>query len=246
MIIGSKLFFFENLPSTNTYAIDLLKENMLPEGAIIQTNFQLAGRGYSSNKWESEDGKNLLISIVIYPTFINAEDQFSISMTISLGICDFLEQIIPVCAIKWPNDIYVLNDKIAGILIESSISGTKIEYSIAGIGLNINQMSFSKNIPNPTSLSLITGNNYNIQECLNMLACALDKRYKQLISGDTSGIKNEYVSKLYRLNKWSEFKDEKGLFTGRINSINEEGRLVVERTNGNKTDYAFKEVEFIL
>jgi BirA family biotin operon repressor/biotin-[acetyl-CoA-carboxylase] ligase len=245
MIIGSKIKFFENLPSTNTYAIGLLKENRLSEGTIIQTNFQSAGRGYSSNKWESEDSKNLLISIVLYPTFINAENQFSISMAISLGICDFLEQFIPACTIKWPNDIYVKNDKIAGILIESSIAGEIIEYTIAGIGLNINQTEFSKNIPNPTSLSMITGVNYNIQEILKRLALTIDKRYKELISGETVRIKNEYVLKLYRLNEWSDFKDEEGLFTGRLLSVNDEGKLIIERMDNITSDYAFKEIEFI-
>lgn len=246
MIIGSKIIYLENLPSTNTYAFDLLKETRLPEGAIIQTNYQSAGRGYSSNKWESDDGKNLLFSIVLYPSFINAEDQFSISMAISLGICDFLEQIISDCTIKWPNDIYVLNDKIAGILIESTITGEKMENTIAGIGLNINQTVFSKNIPNPISLRLVTGIDYDIKVCLRNLCITIDKRYKQLISGDMTRIKEEYISKLYRFNKWSEFKDEKGLFRGRILNVNEEGRLLIEKTDGIKSKYAFKEVEFII
>jgi len=136
MIIGSDLLFFEDLPSTNTYTTGLLKKNILKEGTIVYTNYQSAGKGYSGNKWESEVGKNLLISIVLFPSFISPQDQFLISMTISLGICDFLERFIPLCSIKWPNDIYVNNDKIAGILIESTIIGNKIGYTIAGIGLH--------------------------------------------------------------------------------------------------------------
>ena len=89
MIIGSKLFFFENLPSTNAKAACLLKNESLPEGAIVFTNYQSAGRGQQGNKWESEDGKNLLISVVFFPTMINPSGQFFISMTVSLGICDF-------------------------------------------------------------------------------------------------------------------------------------------------------------
>lgn len=246
MIIGSNILFFENLPSTNTQAADLLKEDRLPEGTIIQTNFQTAGRGYSSNKWESVENKNLLISIIIYPSFIKPEDQFSISMAISLGISDFLEQYIPLCSIKWPNDIYVMNDKIAGILIESAITGDKIEYTIAGIGLNINQMAFSKQIPNPVSLGQITGTVYDLKICLGKLAASLDKRYKQLISGDTEKIRNEYVSKLYRLNEWSLFKDEKEKYEGRILSVSSDGKLIIERPDNKKSEYAFKEIEFIL
>src|SRR5665648_1178797 len=143
MIIGSKLYFFENLPSTNTYAAKLLKKNKLPEGTVVYTNYQSAGRGQTGNIWESEDGKNLLVSIVLFPSFIIPACQFLISITLSLGICDFLKRYIPACAIKWPNDIYVNNDKIAGILIENSVMEGVIESSIAGIGLNINCLLYT-------------------------------------------------------------------------------------------------------
>jgi BirA family biotin operon repressor/biotin-[acetyl-CoA-carboxylase] ligase len=245
MIIGSKLIFSKNLPSTNSHAIDLLKETRLPEGTIVHTNYQTAGRGYSTNKWDSEDSKNLLISIVLYPSFIKPEDQFLISMTISLGICDFLEQHIPSCTIKWPNDIYVVNDKIAGILIESAISGEILEYTIVGIGLNINQTRFSPQIPNPASLRLITGTEYETAACLKQLSESIDKRYKQLIGGRRN-IKNEYISRLFRLNSWSEFKDEKEMFTARILSITDEGKLILEKKDSKTTEYAFKEVEYII
>ena len=238
--------FFKNLPSTNTYAADLLKKNNLQEGTIIYTNYQPEGRGYSGTKWESEDGKNLLISILLFPSFINPEDQFNISMTISLGICDFLMRDIPDCSIKWPNDIYVNNDKIAGILIESSVSGNQIESTVAGIGLNINQEKFISNAPNPVSLTLLTGRSYDLISCINQLATDIDKRYKQLIAGNSEEIKKEYVSKLYRLNEWCEFRDNKEIYTGRVLTIGEYGRIKIEKQNGEINSYSFKEIEFIL
>lgn len=244
MIIGSNLMFFENLPSTNTHAADLLKKNNLQEGTIIYTNYQPEGRGYSGNRWESEDGKNLLTSIVLFPSFINPEDQFNISMTISLGICDFLIRNIPDCSIKWPNDIYVNNDKIAGILIENSISGDRIENTIAGIGLNINQEKFS-DAPNPVSLRILTGKSFVLNTCLNQLSKDLDKRYKQLIAGSPDQINIEYNSKLYRLNQWFKFRDSKGIKTGRILSTGEYGRLKIESQDGKQNEYNFKEIEFI-
>lgn len=246
MIIGSNLLFFENLPSTNTHIADLLKENNLPEGTIVYTNYQSEGRGYSGNKWESENGKNLLFSILLFPSFINTEDQFLISMTISLGICDFLLRFIPDCSIKWPNDIYVNNDKIAGILIESSVIGNKIESTIAGIGLNINQEKFISTAPNPVSLRMLTGMSYDLSACMNKLGTDLDKRYKQLIAGNSGLIKKEYVSKLYRLNKWCEFRDIKGICTGRILAVGDTGLIKIEKRNRKICEYAFKEIEFIL
>jgi len=246
MIIGSKKLFFRNLPSTNSHAALLLKEKKLPEGTIIHTNFQKAGKGYSGNKWESEDSKNLLFSIIIYPSFVKAPDQFYVSMSISLGICDFLQGIIPGCSVKWPNDIYIKNDKIAGILIESTIIADKIESSIVGIGLNVNQQKFITDAPNPVSISQISGMIYDLEIIMKGLATDIDRRYKQLIAGEMAEIKNEYISNLYRLNEWSLYRDITGIFSGRILTIGEFGSLIIERPDLGIRTYAFKEIEFIL
>jgi BirA family transcriptional regulator, biotin operon repressor / biotin---[acetyl-CoA-carboxylase] ligase len=246
MIIGSNYIFIENLPSTNTYSISVLRNQLVREGTVIHTNFQSAGRGQPGSKWESEDGKNLLFSIILYPTVIDASDQFIISMAISLGISDFLAGEIPQCRIKWPNDIYIVNDKIAGILIENSIMASQIENSVAGIGLNVNQDRFGPGIPNPVSMKMITGRVYNTGECLREVTSHLDKRYKQVISGSHDGLRQEYVSRLYRLNEWSDFRDKKGKFSGKILTVTNNGRLQIERKSGSKSEYAFKEVEFLL
>jgi BirA family transcriptional regulator, biotin operon repressor / biotin---[acetyl-CoA-carboxylase] ligase len=246
MIIGSNLLFFESLPSTNSYTADILKKDKLPEGTIIYTNFQQAGRGYSKNSWESEDGKNLLISVVLFPSFLKPADQFYLSMSVSLGICDFLNRYVRECSIKWPNDIYVNNDKIAGILIECNITGNKIDSAITGIGLNINQVKFLSDAPNPVSLRMVSGNIYDLTTALKNLSTDLDKRYKQLISGDLSKLQEEYISDLYRFNSWNEFSDAEGPFTGRIISLGDYGRIKVEKRNGKICEYGFKELEFIL
>jgi BirA family biotin operon repressor/biotin-[acetyl-CoA-carboxylase] ligase len=246
MIIGSDLLFFENLPSTNSYAAVLLKRESPKEGTIVYTNFQTAGKGYSGNSWESEDGKNLLISIILYPDFINPSEQFSISMAISLGICDFLMRYIPGCSVKWPNDIYIYNDKIAGILIESAIIADKFEYSIAGIGLNINQEKFISPALNPVSLKQISGKTFDLHISLAQLAADLDSRYKQLIASDNVQIRKEYELMLYRLNNWSDFRDINGIFTGRILGIGDYGSLKIETRDSIIREYSFKEVEFIL
>jgi BirA family transcriptional regulator, biotin operon repressor / biotin---[acetyl-CoA-carboxylase] ligase len=245
MIIGSKYIFIEKLTSTNTYAHQLLLTDDLPEGTIFRTGFQSAGRGQMGNKWESENGKNLLFSIVLYPSMILPSEQFLISMTISLGICDFLKRNSNNCTIKWPNDIYMNNDKIAGILIEHYVIGNEIKSTIAGIGLNINQDKFISGAPNPISLKMITGREHDLDLSLNQLLSDLDKRYKQLIAGNFNQVRKEYILQLYRLNEWSDFKDLNGIFKGRIISVTEEGRLQIERGNGVINEYLFKEVEFI-
>jgi BirA family transcriptional regulator, biotin operon repressor / biotin---[acetyl-CoA-carboxylase] ligase len=244
MIIGSGLIFSENLSSTNLHAAALLKHGNPAEGTIVHTNFQTAGKGQMGNSWESEDGKNLLISIILYPVFIKADQQFVLSEVVSLGITDFLSSFLPDVFIKWPNDIYFFNDKIAGILIENSIMQDEIESSIAGIGLNINQERFVSGAPNPTSLRILTGKNHDLSECLKSLAAAIDKRYKQLLKGENSVIDKEYITSMYRYGSWNKYSDDKGLFEGRITGVTPSGKLLVEDRKGKIREYGFKEVDF--
>lgn len=246
MVIGSKIIFISSLTSTNTYAIRLLGSEKPQEGTIISTDFQSAGRGQPGNKWESEEGKNLLFSLILYPEMIKPQEQFFVSMAISLGINDFLSQQTADSSIKWPNDIYVGNDKIAGILIESSVMGEKVGYMVAGIGLNINQENFMSNAPNPVSLKQITGKDYVVGKCLEKLAAGLDKRYIELRDGKAKNIREDYISKLYRFNEWAMFRDNTGEFTGKITSVGSDGGLHVEKRSGKMMIYYFKEIEFIL
>ena len=245
MIIGSKYIFRKNLPSTNSYAAKLLKNDSVQEGTIIYTDFQTAGRGQVGNGWESEEGKNLLISLILYPLMIIPSDQFVFSQIISLGICDYLQQHADNVSIKWPNDVYVNNDKIAGILIEISIIRNEIENVIAGIGLNINQKVFKSDALNPVSLSMVTGIDYNTEECLINLAPNLDRRYKQLLQEKRREIDDEYLKNLYRAGQWCDFSDSNGIFEGKIVSVTRDGRLQIEDHRGRIYEYSYKEVSFI-
>ncbi len=246
MVIGSKIIFEKHLPSTNTYAIKLLASERPPEGTIIRTDFQSAGRGQPGNKWESEEGKNLLFSIVLYPNQISPGDQFIVSMTVSLGILDFVGAHASCSTIKWPNDIYVKDDKIAGILIESSTMGNRLQHMIAGIGLNINQDEFHSNARNPISLKQVTGNEYNLDSCLDELCYTIDERYNRLKKGESANLVSEYHSVLYRSHEWTEFVDETGVFTGMIKKVGSDGRITIEKESGGIKHYYFKEVEFML
>jgi BirA family biotin operon repressor/biotin-[acetyl-CoA-carboxylase] ligase len=246
MIIGSRFIFCKDIESTNTYATGLLQSESVTEGTIIYTNYQSAGRGQKGNRWESEDGKNLLFSTVLYPRIIRPKDQFIISIFISLGICDFLKMLITDCKIKWPNDIYAGDDKIAGILIENSIISDAIINSVAGIGLNLNQEEFPEELPNPVSLKILTRKEYDPDYCLKQLAGCLDLRYKQVISGSWDELRNQYISSLYQLNTWRRFRSEKGILEGRIVSVTESGCLRIEEKAGNTREFLFKEIDFCI
>jgi BirA family transcriptional regulator, biotin operon repressor / biotin---[acetyl-CoA-carboxylase] ligase len=245
MIIGSKRIFFKKLTSTNSYIIKLMSARPLPEGTIVHAGFQSAGKGQKGNQWESEENKNLIFSILLYPSTIHPAEQFYISMTISLGLCDYLERQIEGCKIKWPNDIYIKNDKIAGILIENSIMADEIKYSITGIGLNINQERFTSGALNPVSLKILTGIDYNLNIELDTLSADLDARYNQLINKNFIQIKNDYVSHLYRLNEWSDFSDMSGQFKGRLIAVSDDGKVKIEEDNGRIREYS-NNLQFLL
>ncbi|MDX9725240.1 MAG: biotin--[acetyl-CoA-carboxylase] ligase [Bacteroidales bacterium] len=244
MIIGSDYIFLESVGSTNTHASACIDAGHVPEGTVFYAGFQTGGRGQMGSRWESEKGKNLLFSVVLYPSMLQPSDQFVISMFISLGLIDFVGSYIPCCTVKWPNDIYAGNDKIAGILIENTLLGSSISSTVAGIGININQETFPGYLKNPVSLRLLTGSGYDILTCLKEVAACLDKRYKQVISGDVLSIREKYVSSLYGLDEWRRYRSRNGEFTGRIISVSDQGLLRIE-TEGEVRDYAFKEVEFI-
>ncbi|MBN2863080.1 MAG: biotin--[acetyl-CoA-carboxylase] ligase [Bacteroidales bacterium] len=245
MIIGSKLLYYKTLTSTNTKALLFLKNEDLPEGTVIHTAFQTSGKGQAGRRWESEEGKNLLLSIILYPESVIPEKQFIISVVISLGICDLLDRYHPDCRIKWPNDIYIKNNKIAGILIENSVSGSTIKSSVAGIGLNINQFIFPEDIPNPTSLKLATGKEYDTATVMKELLSDLDIRYKQMLYGSWEGLREEYITRLYMLNKWGTYKSSARIFNGKITGVSEQGQIIIEDRKGKIEQFSFREIHYV-
>lgn len=245
MTIGSKIIYIQQLTSTNSYAFSLLAKLHPREGTIIHAGFQTAGRGQQGNRWESESGKNLLFSIILYPTIISPERQFILSMVMSLGITDFLSRHLKGSFIKWPNDIYVNNDKIAGMLIENTLVSDEIENSVTGIGMNVNQGEFPEEARNAVSMKMLTGKEYDLNECLRELAADLDRRYNQLQKRDYDILKDEYLSRLLRFMEWHDYKDQSEIFTGRIVSVEDDGKLNIEKKSGTESGYYFKEIEFI-
>ena len=162
-----QFFYLKEVDSTNRYLRRLLLEETLSEGSLVVTDFQQAGRGQVGNVWESEDGKNLLFSLLIYPHFLPVNRQFLISQIVSLSVKEVLELYIEGVQIKWPNDIYWKDRKICGILIEHDLMGEWLSQSIIGVGINVNQKEFRSDAPNPVSLLQITGKTYDRRKLLS-------------------------------------------------------------------------------
>ncbi len=245
-IIGNKIIALLSVDSTNDYARALLENEAPGEGTVIVAGDQKKGRGYGASTWHSKRGKNLLFSIILCPEFISANTQFLISKVISLGICDYLCSYVSDVSIKWPNDIYVDDRKISGILIENDLMGSSMKNSIVGIGLNINQEKFPKDIPNPVSLSQMIEKNLVLKEELRKVTGFLEKRYQMLARGMVDKIQKDYHSRLFRLNEMSWYRNSGEPFKAKIIGVSDYGQLILENQSGKTLEYNFKEVEFLL
>ena len=245
-IIGNNIINLEVIDSTNNYAIKKLRENLTIDGTIVRAKAQELGRGQVNNSWESAPAKNLTLSLILFPEFLPVKYQFLLSKVVTLAICELLDQYVEEVAIKWPNDIYVGNKKIAGILIENSIMGSKLSNSVVGMGLNINQEEFLSNAPNPISLFQLTNREFEVEEVFQQLIDRLNIWYNRLLNGELKEIDMCFLERMYRLNQWCKYRDDEGDFIGQILGVNQIGQLIILKENGTKKAYQFKEVEFIL
>jgi BirA family biotin operon repressor/biotin-[acetyl-CoA-carboxylase] ligase len=229
-----KIVHIDETDSTNRW----MKENGSGDMVVV-ADYQTAGRGCGTNRWESERGKNLLFSILLHPVDIPVSRQFHISMAISLAILDSLEQLIGDVSIKWPNDIYWRNGKLGGILIENRLQGGSIKDCIIGVGLNVNQEHFVSDAPNPVSLKQIHGEETERTQLLGDILA----RFEQYLLSD---VKAPYLSRLYRRKGFHPYIDKSGAFMAELVDVEDDGHLILRDEAGRNRCYAFKEVSFVI
>jgi BirA family transcriptional regulator, biotin operon repressor / biotin---[acetyl-CoA-carboxylase] ligase len=242
LFFGKNVVFVPQCHSTNTLLIELAQKTNQPEGTLVITHTQTQGRGQRGNSWEAEPGKNLTFSFLLRPHFLSANEQFYLNMAVSLGLHDFLfEKISSPVKIKWPNDLMVLEKKIAGILIENSLATQAIQQSVVGIGLNVNQRTFS--IDTATSMWLETNSEYAIAHELNLLLEKLEIRYLQLRSKKNDLLRADYLKNLFRMEEEHEFVSAGQHFLGTIEGIDIAGKLKIN-SKGKDLYFGLKEISF--
>lgn len=249
-----RVHWLNTIDSTNLEAFRNIEK--ASDITVWGADFQTAGRGQRGNKWESEKGLNLTFSILFKPLNVKAVNQFLISQITTLGILSYLQTHNIIAKIKWPNDIYVNDKKLCGILIENIISSDNLSASIVGIGVNLNQKEFRSDAPNPTSLILEVSENSNGNVDTFIVRDEFDKLLRHIISfyemlDSDSGrdyIESEYHNSLYRLEECHQFVDlrDNSLFEGRILGVNDKALLKVELSEGPVKCFAFKEIKYIL
>lgn len=246
-----------NLPtvdSTNSFVRTMLQEegtgqvmsaNSLPGFTLVVADDQTRGRGQQGNTWETEKGKNLTFSLLCHPDFILASRQWLLSQCMAVAIQQTLAQYVTGVEVKWPNDIYVGDKKICGTLIECDLQGKRISNCIIGVGININQTVFRSDAPNPTSLQLQTGKDYDREEILSSLLNHFQHFYALLQEGHEDTILQLYMQHLYRREGLHRYRDVRGEFMAEIAGVEPTGHLRLRFEDGNVVRYELKEVQFI-
>lgn len=227
--MGQRWIKYDSVTSTNSVLSGLVTQEKSEEETIVVADYQDAGRGLGAHSWQSEKGKNLLMSLLLYPAFLSASSQFQLSKVASLALCDAMGTLGIHPEIKWPNDILTEKGKLAGILIEHSITANRIRHSIIGLGLNLNQTAFPPFPVPATSVKLETGRDADVALTARLVADCFMKRFRELKEGSFGSLDQGYTERLFREGIPSRFTSDERQFTGIIRGVNESGELVVEQ-----------------
>ncbi|MGM9735937.1 MAG: biotin--[acetyl-CoA-carboxylase] ligase [Candidatus Cryptobacteroides sp.] len=267
------ILWLDNVDSTNLEARRRISD--IDNLSVLSARTQTKGRGQRGNSWVSSPGENLTFSIVLkfgghHSQQMQAYDQFAISQMAALSVVDFLAEHGIEAEIKWPNDIYVDNRKICGMLIENSLNGGWLSWSIIGIGINVNQTDFPETLVNPTSMALQTGQKYDVESLLPQFLEIFEGYRSRCfhINGGLCKLRQLYHAQLWRMNRMCTFVDyttsEPGylegpvnivtegsepqgtLFTGTVMGVSDTGKLVIGMKEGYSKEFGFKEIGWVL
>ncbi|MDY5969236.1 MAG: biotin--[acetyl-CoA-carboxylase] ligase [Bacteroidales bacterium] len=252
-----KLVYFDTLESTNKYC-ELLDLAQVEEFTVVAAGSQTAGVGQRGSQWESQPYSNLAFSLVLKPVFLAVAEQYELTKAISVGIADWVKETLgengeeerqpdmaKEVAIKWPNDIYIGDRKLCGVLVSNHVSDGVLCSSIAGVGLNVNQTTFSDWIPNPVSLSMLTGKTYHLNAALASLVSSICNRYEQLRSGMRHAVDGDYLHDLLRRDREADYYYRGKSLRATLRGVNRFGHLVLTLPNGEELECDMGELKFL-
>ncbi len=248
LFVGQNEIFLPEVESTNSYAIELLKNVNQPEGTIVYTHNQTKGRGQRGNSWISQPGQNLALSIILKPHFLPLKNLHFLYIVGALAVHDVMTHILSNgqfdIKIKWPNDILVNGKKIAGILNENVLQNTKLNYCVIGIGVNINQTDFST-VTTATSLSLLTSAAYHLKDIISKLCIAFEKYYLILMKESYDQLLDMYYKYLYKRHEFHVFKVNNTTLSLKVNGISSSGLLHLTDNENKDHYYDVKEIQWL-
>jgi len=241
LFTGQQLILRDVVDSTNNYAASLVQSDNIPEGAVIMAREQTMGRGQRGTQWQSVAGENLTFSLVYYPRFLMAQDQFMLSRICALALLETLMSLEIQAMIKWPNDLLVNGKKICGVLIENSLQGERLSSAVIGIGLNVNQLVFPEGI-SATSIALERKAQMDLLQVLGSFCERMEKWYLLLRQGKQDLICTQYLQCLLNFREWSSFQKEDTTFRAMITNVTREGKLELTLESGEKQCFGLKEI----
>lgn len=246
LFIGKNHIHCTEVSSTNDKAIELLQTNV-PEGTVLTALHQTQGRGQSGNVWHSESGKNVLFSVVLYPKFLQVQEQFYLTMAMALALQKTVMHFVQdkSVQIKWANDILVQGKKISGMLIENQIAGNKWQSSVVGIGINVNQSLFEPDIQHKTTSCIIeTGKKTELSQWYTVLCEHTEHYYLKLKNQGLEQIKADYTQNLAGYHEHRNFIVNNQIVQGIILGVDKQGKLAVQHQD-KIAYYAIKEIEWL-
>ncbi len=244
--IGTPHIQLDRIDSTNSYARQLLEKQHPAEGTVITAFFQSDGRGQAFSQWESEKGKNLIASYILYPG-LRIEKIFLLNKCISVAVQQAFQPLMEgvSLSIKWPNDLMADNQKLAGILIENGIKDRFVSHSIVGIGVNVSQQHFKSYVPPATSLVKLTVKPYTVEIILDLLNKSLSKWYSLMQQGLEKIIDDTYHENLFRFKTRSDFVINGTQVKGQIEGVDDTGCLKVRFKDQEVQRFQHKELKFV-
>jgi BirA family transcriptional regulator, biotin operon repressor / biotin---[acetyl-CoA-carboxylase] ligase len=260
--IGKPFIELQSIDSTNKYAMGLVRGDHLPDGQdeaqhgiAIFSHEQTAGKGQRGKNWVSEKDLNIALSILLNPYPLSIQDQFQLSVCAAATVHEFFSKYAgDETKIKWPNDIYWRDRKAGGILIENVIGSSefgvrssesgKWKWTVVGIGININQTTFSPDLPNPVSLKQITGKNFESLDLAKELCSTLEKNYQLLMAGNFEDLFIYYHTHLYKKNEPVKLKKDSRVFETIIKGVSASGQLITQHSIEER--FEFGEIEWVI
>jgi len=243
--LGIRHLHFDQIDSTNAEAKRQINSGTATDGMVITTDWQTNGVGQYDRPWSSERGQNIMMTLILKPNDLKAIDQFYLNMVVGVALQNIVAQYADTASIKWPNDIYIGDKKVAGILIQNYVQGAYIKSSIIGMGINVGQKKWPSDIPNPTSLEIATQQSLDRNVLLAEILEAISKEYKWLLNG-SKGIRDRYHMALYQRGGLMTFEIEREEITATIKGIDEIGRLIIDQPEIGDRAYRHDQIRMII
>ncbi|HUR31572.1 MAG TPA: biotin--[acetyl-CoA-carboxylase] ligase [Saprospiraceae bacterium] len=234
---------YPSIDSTNKEAARLLQAGGQLHGTSLLAHHQSDGLGQYGRRWHSEAGLHLAMSIILQPADMGVHELPQLSMRTSLAVVRVIHELELSISpfIKWPNDIYAEGKKLAGILIENSLSGSRVQHCIIGLGMNVNETYFPESIPNAVSLTMLTGKIFEIET----IAERILHHVLTIIDEPISKWKKEYRNNMFGLEKKQKFEKEGKKIEAKVMDVDPQGRLIVEY-NGKNEAHLSHQLKWIL